>query len=185
MAHPKLKLGLCQILVGRSKPQDLEQAHEAIEKAVAEGANVVMLPECFNCPYSSNAFPAFQEDIPDVNSIPDATLHPTSAAVSAWAKEKKIYIVAGSIPERGPNGMIYNTCAVYDPNGVIVAKHRKAHLFDIDIPGKMTFKESLTLAPGDQITTFPISLEKLGLGEGDILVGLGICYDIRYECVFV
>lgn len=61
----------------------------------------------------------------------------------------------GSIPELDPaTDAIYNTCTVYDPEGALVAVHRKIHLFDIDIPGKITFKESETLTPGKTLSSF-------------------------------
>lgn len=79
---------------------------------------------------------------------------------------------AGSIPEVDPStGKVYNTCVAFDPTGQIVAVHRKMHLFDIDVPGKITFKESDTLAPGNELATFETPYGK---------VGLGICYDIRF-----
>jgi len=59
------------------------------------------------------------------------------------------------------------------PNGEVVAKHRKVHLFDIDVPGKITFKESDTLSPGMTFNTFDA-------GEPFGRIGVGICYDIRF-----
>lgn len=56
------------------------------------------------------------------------------------AVENKVWIVGGSVPEAGTDGGVYNTCVVVDPNGRITAKHRKVHLFDIDVPGGITFK---------------------------------------------
>ena len=56
--------------------------------------------------------------------------------------EHSIHIVGGSIPEMGPGGEVYNTCLVYSPDGTLVAKHRKVHLFDISVPGGVTFRES-------------------------------------------
>jgi predicted amidohydrolase len=51
--------------------------------------------------------------------------------------------ITGSIPEiESDTDHIYNTCTVYNPDGDLVVKHRKVHLFDIDIPGKQTFKVS-------------------------------------------
>ena len=73
--------------------------------------------------------------------------------------------------ERASDGRIFNTCAVYNPEGDLVAKHRKVHLFDIDVPGKITFKESDTLTGGDKITVFNTPFGR---------VGVGICYDIRF-----
>lgn len=52
-----------------------------------------------------------------------------------------MYLVGGSIPElEESTGNIYNTVTVYDPLGSMIASHRKVHLFDIDVPGKITFK---------------------------------------------
>jgi omega-amidase len=53
----------------------------------------------------------------------------------------------------------------------MIAQHRKVHLFDIHVPGKISFKESDALAPGNGFTTFKTPFAK---------VGLGICYDIRF-----
>jgi len=78
--------------------------------------------------------------------------------------------VAGSIPERDGE-KLYNTCTVWNPCGDLIAHHRKIHLFDIDIP-TMKFKESETLSPGGKLTTFVCD---------DVKVGLGICYDVRFE----
>ncbi|GBM41609.1 Omega-amidase NIT2, partial [Araneus ventricosus] len=58
-----------------------------------------------------------------------------------------------TFPERD-DGKLFNTCLAYGTDGKLLAKHRKVHLFDIDIPGKITFKESDALAPGNSLTTF-------------------------------
>jgi omega-amidase len=60
---------------------------------------------------------------------------------------------------------------VYGPDGEILARHRKMHLFDIDIPGRITFKESDTLSAGSSLATFDTPWGR---------VGLGICYDLRF-----
>lgn len=57
---------------------------------------------------------------------------------------------------------------MWSPTGDLIAKHRK--LLDIDIPGKIKFKESDVLSAGDKITFFPTEWGN---------VGVGICYDIR------
>ena len=66
---------------------------------------------------------------------------------------------------------MFNTSVIFNPEGEILAKHRKVHLFDIDVPGKITFKESDTLSAGDSITVFDTPYCK---------IGVGICYDIRF-----
>lgn len=60
---------------------------------------------------------------------------------------------SGSIPER-EDSRLYNTSLSFGPDGQLLAKHRKVHLFDIDIPGKISFQESSTISPGNWITVF-------------------------------
>lgn len=69
------------------------------------------------------------------------------------------------------DGKVYNTCVAYGPDGSLLARHRKMHLFDIDIPGRITFKESDTLTGGSDLATFDTPYGR---------VGLGICYDVRF-----
>jgi predicted amidohydrolase len=79
--------------------------------------------EIWNCPYSNDSFPVYAEDI-------DAGFEasPSSAMLSNVAREKKLTIVGGSIPERS-NGHLYNTCCVFDKDGELKAKHRKVYTF--------------------------------------------------------
>jgi omega-amidase len=89
------------------------------------------------------------------------------------AMEAKAYLIGGSIPEFVPDTQkYYNTSLVFSPAGKLIATHRKTHLFDIDIPGKITFKESDVLSPGNKVTIF--ELPEYGK------VGLAICYDVRF-----
>ena len=88
------------------------------------------------------------------------------------AKACNVLLVGGSIPEKAEGGKTYNTCVVVGSDGSILAKHRKVHLFDIDVPGRITFKESDTLTGGDSIT---VVATPFGFS-----VGAGICYDIRF-----
>ncbi len=87
--------------------------------------------------------------------------------------EAKAYLIGGSIPEFVPNTKkYYNTSLVFSPAGKLIATHRKTHLFDIDIPGKITFRESDVLSPGNKVTIF--DLPEYGK------IGLAICYDVRF-----
>jgi len=157
----KFKLALIQLSVGSNKAENLARAVSKISEAVREGADVVSLPECFNSPYGTQYFKDYAEKIP---------AGPSCEALRAAAAENKVYLIGGSIPECS-DGKYFNTCTVWCPQGNLLATHRKIHLFDIDIPGKMTFKESDALSPGNQLTTFSTPWCE---------VGLGICYDIRF-----
>lgn len=105
-------------------------------------AKVVVLPECWNGPYDTASFPVYAEPVPDPQAAgtPDPERSPSTAMLCRAAVGLKIWIVGGSVPEAGKDGGVYNTCVVVDPTGRIVAKHRKVHLFDIDVPGGITFK---------------------------------------------
>ncbi|KAH3787617.1 omega-amidase NIT2-like [Dreissena polymorpha] len=154
------RLALIQLAVGASKPENLARASRLIKEAATKGANLVALPECFNSPYGTSYFPEYAESIPG----------PSTEMLLAAAKENNVFLVGGSIPERDGD-KIYNTCTVFNPNGDMIAKHRKMHLFDIDVPGKIRFQESETLSPGNNFTMFETPMCK---------IGIGICYDIRF-----
>ena len=87
------------------------------------------------------------------------------------AKELGMYIVGGSVPELC-DGKLYNTSYVFGRSGELLAKHRKIHLFDIDVPGGQRFMESDTFAPGNSITTFETEFGTMGLC---------VCFDMRFE----
>lgn len=163
-----LKIALIQLKAGADKAANLVKVSNFINNAVAQSTigklDLVMLPECFNSPYAVDQFRNYAELIPSGE---------TTQLLADLAKKHGIYIIGGSIPELDPsNNKIFNTSLTFSPDGEVIAKHRKAHLFDINIPGGITFQESVTLSAGDKATVFK-------LGEfGN--VGLGICYDIRF-----
>ncbi|KAK6782299.1 hypothetical protein RDI58_020095 [Solanum bulbocastanum] len=162
----KFKIGLCQLSVTADKERNIVHARAAIEEAAEKGAKLVVLPEIWNSPYSNDSFPIYAEDI---DAGPEAS--PSTAMLSEAARLLKITIVGGSIPERSGD-KLYNTCCVFDADGKLKAKHRKIHLFDIDIPGKITFKESQTLTAGETPTVVDTEVGR---------IGIGICYDIRFQ----
>lgn len=186
-----LRIGLCQISTTPNKALNLEVAERSVKEAVQQhGAQLVVLPEVFNSPYDNSAFPLYQESIPALHTTHTAIMEldgvesQTTKFLSNLAKELNVFIVGGSIPERGAEGKIYNTSCTYNNSGDLVAKHRKMHLFDIDIPGKVTFRESDSLSPGDAVTTFqyPTALlpNKTPEFRAALTIGVGICYDIRF-----
>ncbi|XP_073960492.1 omega-amidase NIT2-B isoform X3 [Choristoneura fumiferana] len=156
-----LKIALVQLPVGADKTKNVAAAVKEIQLAKERGAQLVALPECFNSPYGTKFFEQYAEEVPSGE---------TSRALSRAAAECGVCVVGGTVPERC-GGRLYNTCTVWDASGKLLAQHRKVHLFDIDIPGKMTFKESEVLSAGDQVTTF----EYCG-----VKIGVGICYDLRF-----
>lgn len=175
---PKFKIALCQMPVTASKPENLETARDFLIRAKSTGAALAVLPECFNCPYDTACFEEYAEPLPE----PSTQDPPTVAAVKASpslsmllnvAASTAMHVIGGSIPEVDDNGNLYNTSLTVSPFGKVLAKHRKAHLFDINVPGRITFKESAVLSPGNAATSFHV--DELGVN-----VGISICYDVRF-----
>jgi predicted amidohydrolase len=157
----KLLAALAQMQVTADKAANLRAAAEWIERCAGDGARLVMLPEMFCCPYQSAAFPRYAE----------AQGGPAWQALADAARQAQVYLVGGSMPEIDASGRIYNTCYVFDPQGQQIGKHRKMHLFDIDVTGGQRFRESDTLSPGSEITVVETDFGRLGVA---------ICYDIRF-----
>jgi predicted amidohydrolase len=132
-----------------------------ISLAAKQGARLVVLPEMFNCPYRADAFPGYAETY---------TAGGTFSMLSSAAGEEGIYLVGGSVPER-EGERVYNASFIFGPDGSLLGRHRKMHLFDVELPGGIRVKESSTLGAGEEITLVPTEFGPLGVV---------ICYDIRF-----
>ena len=165
-----IKIALCQMNVVDNKEENIKKAIQMIRDSKKQGADLAVLPEMFNCPYENEKFIEYGEEFED---------SPTLNRIAETAKEENIHVLAGSIPEvemsLGEGGKdeksIYNTSVLFDNHGKILGKHRKMHLFDIDVKGKIYFKESDTLSAGSNFTVIETELAT---------IGIGICYDIRF-----
>ena len=156
-----IKLALCQMNVIDDKDENLKKAELMINDSITQNVDFIILPEMFNCPYSNDKFLEYCEE--ENSSI-------TISKISELSDKHNVYILAGSIPEKEGN-KLYNTSYLFDRNGKIIAKHRKMHLFDIDVKDKITFRESDVLTAGNNVT-----IAKTEFGK----IGIGICYDIRF-----
>lgn len=156
-----MRAALIQMPVTENKGENIETACRRLREAKARGADIAVLPEMFCCPYDSACFRAYGE----------AAGGEAQAALSALAAELELYVVGGSLPEL-EGDKVYNTSFVYGRKGELLARHRKAHLFDIDVEGGQSFKESDALSPGDAVTTFETEFGTMGLC---------VCFDLRFE----
>lgn len=156
---------------GPSKAENLARARSFVLQASEAGAKIVVLPECFNSPYGTAYFREYAETL--LPSPPRPEQSSSFHVLSSTAKEAGVYLIGGSIPELDLNdGKYYNTCLCFSPDGQLLATHRKIHLCDVDIPGKVRLQESEVLSPGNEITI--VDLPDYGR------LGVAICYDVRF-----
>lgn len=99
------QIGLCQIAVGKDKSDNLAHASVAISKAVVKGADLIVLPEIFNSPYSNASFPVYCEPVPNCNTLASQieaikVESPSVHMLSSAAKQHQKYIIGGSIAEK-------------------------------------------------------------------------------------
>ena len=161
----KIKAAILQTKVFAEKEKNIRQLEDILASGKTEDADLVTLPEMFACPYETGNFPLYAE--------PEGG--PSWQCLSALAKKYGVYLSAGSMPESESGDLsqlrVYNTAYVFDREGRQIGKHRKAHLFDINVSGGQCFKESDTLSPGNKIGCFETEFGK---------IGLCVCYDFRF-----
>jgi predicted amidohydrolase len=145
---------------------NLEVVRGLVEQAAAAGARVVVLPECFSFLGRGEGDKMRAAEVLDGHG-------PVLAALAALATRHDLWLVGGGTPETvaGDPKRAYNTAVVIDPSGALVRTYRKVHLFDVDIPGGATLRESDGTVAGSALEVVEID---------GVTVGLSICYDLRF-----
>ena len=151
---------------------NLATARTLATRGAREGAQLVVLPECF-------AFLGSREG--DKLAVAERLDHNSAAAgdgpilhtLREIAQEHRVWVIGGGAPEcvDGDPKRTYNTAIVVAPDGTLAARYRKIHLFDVDIPGGAVLRESDSTARGDELVALDIAGAK---------VGISICYDVRF-----
>lgn len=157
----KIKIAALQTKVYADKMENLKQLAKILSSTELRGVDFVTLGEMFNCPYQTSNFPTYAE-------IEGGECW---RLCSQLAAKHHIYLSAGSMPELDAEGRVYNTAYVFNRDGRQIAKHRKMHLFDINVSGGQSFKESDTLAAGNRVVVFDTEFCRMGLC---------VCYDFRF-----
>lgn len=151
-----------QLAASADKAANLDIACGLVREAARRGAELIVLPEVFAWRGTPDGERAVAEPIPG----------PTSERLAALARELRVVLVGGSLLEVAPDdAKPFNTCTVYDRDGALLASYRKLHLFDVDIAGHVTHRESDSRARGGTVVSVATDLGVLGLS---------ICYDLRF-----
>src|SRR5262245_36532396 len=159
-----LTVGAVQLRSTDDLAANLAACRRLAAVAADRGARVIVLPECF-------AFLGRKEgDKMAVAEVLDASKPgPILDCLVDLATRHRALVIGGGLPEAAPAeaARAYNTALAVDPSGAMVARYRKIHLFDVDIPGGAVARESDATIPG---------AEAFVLRAGGFNLGLSICY---------
>ena len=160
-----MRAAVVQLNSNADKPANLAAAERQVRAAAADGADLVALPEKWNVLGDADALREGAEPLDG----------PTLKAVSDWARELGVSLLAGSIPESVEgDDHLFNTSVLVGPDGEQLATYRKIHLFDVDVGG-VAYRESDTERPGTDVVV--VNAES---GGESIELGLTVCYDLRF-----
>jgi predicted amidohydrolase len=167
MSGEPFKVACVQNCAGTETEPNLEDCADLVREAVGEGADFVLLPEYFT-----------GLDIQGHILIPEAFAeadHPALPLFAGLAQEHRAWILLGSLAIALDDGSIANRSYLLDPSGGIAARYDKIHLFDVDLPGGESYRESETIAPGACAVVADLPWGRLGLS---------ICYDLRFAHLY-
>ena len=160
-----MRVALCQMRSGRDVETNVAEAERLLLDAADGGADLAVLPEVFPFLGPARQVPEIAEPLPD---------GPIAKRLAAISSERGMWVAGGSIQERD-GAAVFNTLPLFDRTGELVARYRKIHLFDVDLPGQPPFRESATYGAGAELVTYPTESARLGLA---------ICYDLRFPELF-
>ena len=162
-----MKIAAVQMISGPDVAPNLVTAGRLIAEAAAAGAQLVALPEYFPLIGATDA---------DRLAAREADGHgPIQDFLAAAALRHGLWLVGGSTPlTADAPAKLRNSCLVFDPRGVRVARYDKIHLFGFK-KGDEVYDEAATIERGDQVVAFDSPLGR---------IGIAICYDLRFPELF-
>jgi len=152
-----------QLCSGRDPQSNVDAVGLLIRQAANDGAELIMTPEMTNIIDSPRSSVAAKVQ-PEEDCIAVARFAELSA-------ETGKYILAGSLGVQAGNGKLANRSLLFAPDGSVMARYDKAHMFDVDLPNGERYRESSTFAAGDRAVFADLPWGRLGLT---------ICYDLRF-----
>lgn len=157
-----LRVAAVQMAAGPDQANNLARATQWVQQAAAHGARVVALPEL--CLWRGRGSQYWDH----AETVPGAL----SDTLAGLARRFQVFLVGGSLLERGTEGRCYNTSLLFSPSGEILARYRKIHLFDVALEGTgVVVRESDRILPGAEAVVVATEVGRLGLT---------ICYDLRF-----
>lgn len=161
------KVACIQTNSGNEIAANVSEVSELIRAACSDGAELILLPEVVSLMETRSKI-MFERSCGE-----DAD--PALEAFRSLAKELGIWLHTGSLPIKLSDTKIANRSFVVDPEGRIIATYDKIHMFDVDLPGGESYRESKNYQPGERAVVADTPWGKLGLS---------ICYDLRFAYLY-
>ncbi|MEV3966902.1 carbon-nitrogen family hydrolase [Streptomyces sp. NPDC050698] len=155
-----MRASVIQIAVNEDESVEARRRRAADLVREQAGADLVLLPEL----WTTGAF-AYEEFAREAEPLEG----PTYEAMAKAASDAGVWLHAGSVPERDPEGPLYNTSLVFSPSGDLAAAYRKIHRFGFDKG------EAVLMGAGSELVTVRLPATTLGLST---------CYDLRFPELF-
>ena len=161
------RLACVQVNAGDDMAANVAQASALARAARAAGADLVALPECVALMEPRRA------RVIELAAPEDS--HPALAAFRALARELGVWLLAGTVTVRTDEERVANRSCLIAPDGGIAARYDKIHMFDVDLPGGESYRESRTYRPGDAAVSAALPWGVLGMT---------VCYDVRFPHLY-
>lgn len=162
MGDAEITVAALQLTSGADEVHNVERALVLLEDAIARGATYIQMPEYFNYYGSASRYEEVAELIPG----------PLTRRLGELARAHRVTIHVGSMLERSSAVTAYfNTSVVIGADGQVRATYRKVHLFDVEVSGEVSYRESRAIGAGRELVTVDL---------GEFTLGLSICFDVRF-----
>jgi len=156
-----------QLCAGRDIAPNVDRAIGLIEEAATAGAQFIATPENTSMMEAETPL-LFEKTVAEED---DKAL----AAIRRVAAERKVWTLIGSLPIKIAADKLANRSFLIRPDGVIVARYDKIHMFDVDLGGGESYRESKNFRPGAQAVTASLPWGVLGMT---------VCYDLRFPHLY-
>jgi|SRR5437667_5327667 nitrilase len=166
IANPRqasFKVAALQMVSTPSVADNIDSARRLIADAVAQGAQLILLPEYWAIMGHSESDKVGQAEVLGSGPIQDF--------MAGIAKQYRLWLIGGTLPLVAPEpDKVLNTTLVYNPRGECVSRYDKIHLFGFT-KGEESYDEARTIVHGNQVAAFDAPFGR---------VGLSVCYDLRF-----
>jgi deaminated glutathione amidase len=163
----RFRAGLVQLCTGTDLDRNAAAVCDLVRQAVELGAQFVVTPEMTNIIES-------KRDALLARVSQDEAADPVVAALCALAAERAIHILIGSVALKSGDRLV-NRSLLVTPDGAIAARYDKIHMFDVDLEGGESYRESRTYRPGERAVVADLAWARLGLT---------VCYDVRFPALY-